>query len=46
MQHAASAHEIAIGNIGQSVSGNWREPFASADAVVIDGERMASLATH
>jgi enamidase len=35
--------KVAIVNIGQIVSGNWREPFASGDAIIIDGERIASV---
>ena len=32
--------KVAIVNLGQIVSGNWREPFASGDTIIIDGERI------
>ena len=35
--------KVAITNLGQIVSGNWREPFASGDTIIIDGERIASV---
>ncbi len=34
---------LAIVNLGQIVSGNWRAPFVKGDAIVIDGERIASV---
>jgi enamidase len=34
---------VAIVNIGQIVSGNWHEPFAAGDAILIDGERITSV---
>ena len=34
---------LAIVNLGQIVSGNWRAPFAAGDAIIIDGERIASV---
>lgn len=37
--------KIAIVNLGQIVSGNWREPFAQGDAIVVDGDRIASVGT-
>ena len=36
--------KVAIVNLGQIVSGNWREPFASGDTIIIDGERIVSAA--
>ncbi|MGA7534872.1 MAG: amidohydrolase, partial [Pseudolabrys sp.] len=35
--------KVAITNIGQIVTGNWREPFASGDTIIIDGERITSV---
>ncbi|MEJ2374736.1 MAG: amidohydrolase family protein [Pseudolabrys sp.] len=35
--------KVAIVNIGQIVTGNWREPFAAGDAILVDGERIASV---
>lgn len=35
--------KVAIVNLGQTVTGNRREPFAAGDAMVVDGERMASV---
>jgi enamidase len=37
--------KIAIVNLGQIVSGNWREPFAQGDTIVVDGDRIASVGT-
>jgi enamidase len=36
---------VAIVNLGQIVSGNWREPFAAGDTIITDGERIASVGT-
>jgi enamidase len=36
---------LAIVNLGQIVSGNWRDPFVSGDAIVIEGDRIASIGT-
>jgi enamidase len=36
---------VAIVNLGQIVSGNWREPFASGDTIVTEGERIVSVGT-
>jgi len=33
--------KTVVVNIGQIVSGDWRNPFANGDAIVIDGERIA-----
>ena len=38
--------KIAIVNLGQIVSGDWRTPFAEGDAIVIDGDRIASVGTR
>src|SRR5216684_2783327 len=35
--------KVAIVNIGQIVTGNWREPFASGDTIVVDGEHIVSV---
>src|SRR4051794_29126414 len=35
--------KVAIINIGQIVTGNWREPFVSGDTIVVDGERIVSV---
>ena len=35
--------KVAIVNIGEIVTGNWREPFAGGGAIVVDGERIASV---
>jgi enamidase len=35
--------KVAIVNLGQIVTGNWREPFATGDAIIVDGERIASV---
>jgi enamidase len=37
--------KVAIVNLGQIVSGDWRKPFAAGDAITIDGERIASVGT-
>ena len=37
--------KIAIINLGQIVSGDWRNPFASGDTIVTDGDRLASVGT-
>ena len=37
--------KVAITNLGQIVTGNWREPFASGDTIIIDDERIASVGT-
>ena len=35
--------KVAIVNLGRIVTGNWREPFAGGDAILVDGERIASV---
>jgi enamidase len=37
--------KTAIVNLGQIVSGNWRQPFATGDAIVTDGDRISSVGT-
>ena len=37
--------KTVIVNLGQIVSGDWRNPFAKGDAIVIDGDRIASVGT-
>ena len=34
--------KIAIVNLGQIVSGDWRKPFIAGDAIIIDGEHIVS----
>ena len=34
--------KIAIINLGQIVSGDWRKPFIAGDAIIIDGEHIVS----
>jgi enamidase len=35
--------KVAIVNLGQIVSGEWRNPFAAGDTIIVDGERIASV---
>jgi enamidase len=37
--------KVAIVNLGQIVSGEWRDPFAAGDAILIEGERIAAVGT-
>ena len=37
--------KVAIVNLGQIVSGNWRDPFASGDTIITEGERIVSVGT-
>ncbi len=37
--------KTVIVNLGQIVSGDWRNPFAKGDAIVIEGDRIASVGT-
>jgi enamidase len=37
--------KIAIINLGQIVSGDWRDPFAAGDSIVTDGDRIAEIGT-
>lgn len=34
---------VAIVNLGQIVSGDWRHPFAAGDAILIESERIAAI---
>jgi enamidase len=36
---------VAIVNLGQIVSGNWREPFVSGDTIITDSDRIVSVGT-
>jgi enamidase len=35
--------KIAVVNLGTIISGNWRDPFASGDTILIDGAKIQSL---
>ena len=37
--------KIAIVNLGQIVSGDWRKPLAEGEAILVDGETIASVGT-
>jgi enamidase len=37
--------KVAIVNLGQIVSGDWRDPFATGDAILIEGDRIAAVGT-
>jgi enamidase len=37
--------KVAIVNLGQIVSGHWRDPFVAGDAILIEGERIAAVGT-
>jgi enamidase len=37
--------KVAIVNLGQIVSGDWHDPFASGDTILIDGDRIARVGT-
>ncbi len=37
--------KVAIVNLGRIVSGDWRNPFAGGDAILVDGDRIASVGT-
>jgi enamidase len=37
--------KVAIVNLGQIVSGDWRAPFAAGDTIVSEGERIALVGT-
>jgi enamidase len=37
--------KLAITNLGEIVSGDWRNPFASGDAILTDGEKIVSVGT-
>lgn len=35
--------KVAIVNLGQIVSGDWRNPIAAGDAIITEGERIVSV---
>jgi enamidase len=35
--------KVTIVNLGQIVSGDWRDPFVAGDAIVIEGDRIAAV---
>ncbi len=37
--------KVAIVNIGQIISGDWRNPFVPGDTVLADGDRLTSVGT-
>jgi enamidase len=37
--------KVAIVNLGQIVSGDWRSPFATGDTIVSDGDRITLVGT-
>ncbi len=37
--------KVAIVNLGQIVSGDWRAPFASGDTIISEGERITLVGT-
>ncbi len=37
--------KIVIVNLGRIVSGDWRHPFVSGDAIAIEGDRISSVGT-
>jgi enamidase len=37
--------KVVIVNLGQIISGDWRNPFAKGDTIISDGERIASVGT-
>jgi enamidase len=37
--------KIAVVNLGQIVSGDWREPLLAGDSIITDGERIAQVGT-
>jgi enamidase len=37
--------KVAIVNLGQIVSGDWRNPFASGDTIITEGERIVAVGT-
>ena len=37
--------KLAIVNLGQIVSGNWRDPFAAGDAILTDGDHITRVGT-
>jgi enamidase len=37
--------KVAIVNLGQIISGNWKEPFVSGDCILTDNGKIASVGT-
>jgi len=37
--------KVAIVNLGEIVSGDWRVPFVAGDTILIEGERIAAVGT-
>ena len=37
--------KLAIVNLGQIVSGNWRDPFIAGDTILTDGDRIVQTGT-
>ena len=37
--------KVAIVNLGQIVSGDWRAPFAAGDTIISEGERITHVGT-
>ena len=37
--------KVAIVNLGQIVSGDWRNPFVAGDTIITEGERIVSVGT-
>src|SRR5215471_1740174 len=37
--------KVALTNLGQIVSGNWREPFALGDTIIIERDRIVAVGT-
>jgi enamidase len=35
--------KVALVNLGQIVSGNWHNPFAAGDTILLEGDRIASV---
>src|SRR5262249_30035079 len=41
----AGAMKVAIVNLGQIISGDWREPFTQGDTIIVEGGQIASVGT-
>src|SRR6185312_12545116 len=37
--------KLAVVNLGQIVSGDWRDPFAAGDTIMVEGERITLVGT-
>ena len=42
--HGGAAVKVAIVNLGDIVSGDWRNPFVTGDTIITDGDRLAASA--